>query len=169
MTISSDPTRAVSLPPLPLLQDQDPTDPYVSFFGHAVKFDGLATVFDASPSAPLFARSDPKNYDPEETHGAEGSGVISGLLDDGQRSWYDTDSTVKTEGRDAVYISSAVGECAGLFRNAAGLLWARISHFNNTLRVRSPLLAPPFDWPALVWHIAPLTSWIWFACSAIWI
>lgn len=96
-------------------------------------------LFDASPSAPIHSRSDPKSYDANKAHGAESSGVISGLLDDGQKDWLDDEQAMKETGRDAEYIGSAIGECAGTFRNAAGLLWARISHYNNTIRVSLPL------------------------------
>ncbi len=138
ITITSDPTFKVYPPPPALTGPNDPTDPEVSFFGHSTKFDGLGVLFDASPSAPIHSRSDPKSYDSEQVHGAESSGVISGLLDDGSRDWLDNDDAEKEVGIDASYIGSAIGECAGTFRNAAGLLVARISHYHNTIGVSLP-------------------------------
>lgn len=135
MTISSDPTKKVAQSPPFLPRTNDPADPEVSFFGYKTKFDGLGVLFDASPSAPIHRRSDPINYGSEQAHGAETQGVISGVLDDGQKTWLDPEDAVKVAGKDAAYLASAAGECAGLFRNAAGLLWVRISHYNNTIRV----------------------------------
>lgn len=37
---------------------------------------------------------------------------------------------------EAFYLDKAIGECEAAFRNAQGLLWARISYVNQTIRVR---------------------------------
>lgn len=36
---------------------------------------------------------------------------------------------------EASYLGNAIGECEAAFRNAQGLLWARIVNFNGTIRV----------------------------------
>lgn len=37
---------------------------------------------------------------------------------------------------EATYLDKAIGECEAAFRNAQGLLWARIAYVNQTIRVR---------------------------------
>lgn len=151
-------------PPHPYPMPKD--DQQTALFGHSTHFgfDGLAVVFDSSPSSPLFTRSDRRSMISDEAHGAEHNGVVSGLLDDGmKRDWLDTDTMEERrrknglgvnpgEGQvpkeEASYLSSAFGECEAAFRNAQGLLWARIINHNGTIRVStsppSPLRSPRF-------------------------
>lgn len=137
ITIASDPARIVYAAPGPFPLPAD--DPSVSFFGYSSTFDGLGVLFDASPSLPVHPRSDPRNLEQAETMGAENSGVVSGLLDDGKRDWLEPGepSSAGDKGIEALYLASAVGECEAAFRNAHGIIWARVSNFNNTIRVRA--------------------------------
>jgi hypothetical protein len=57
-------------------------------------------------------------------------------LDDGKGGWLDNERRVFEEGEEAAYIEKAIGECEAAFRNAQGLLWARVSYVNHTVRVR---------------------------------
>lgn len=137
-------------PPLrPRPQDGSPTpsssrnadsskadDSAVSFFGQSQAFDGLGIVFDTSPSAPLIKRSDPAGWQ----FGADTSGVISALIDDGKtgKNWFDNDyrkDAKRDPAAEAAYLDRAVGECEAAFRNAPGLVWVRISHFDKQIRV----------------------------------
>lgn len=110
----------------------------MSFFGGRTSFDGLGIVFDSAPTAPVWRRSDARNLagDAEhETWGVGATGVVSGVIDDGTQKWLDADR--RGEGDDeAAYLEKAFGECEAAFRNAQGLLWARIAHYNHTIRVR---------------------------------
>lgn len=146
-------------PPHPYPMPKD--DSKTALFGHSnhFGFDGLAIVFDSSPSSPLFSRSDPRSMISDEAHGAEHNGVVSGLLDDGmKRDWIDKDTMDERrrknlgpgglgldrgEGEipkeEAGYLANAFGECEAAFRNAQGLLWARVINHNGTIRV-SPFL-----------------------------
>lgn len=137
--------------PYPMAKD----DQHTALFGHSTHlgFDGLAVIFDSSPSSPLFTRSDRRSMISDEAHGAEHNGVVSGLLDDGmKRDWLDTDTMEERRRQNGVgmdhgdgqipkeeasYLSSAFGECEAAFRNAQGLLWARIINHNGTIRVRT--------------------------------
>ncbi|ORY81781.1 concanavalin A-like lectin/glucanase domain-containing protein [Leucosporidium creatinivorum] len=127
-------------PPSPALPS-DPTDPDVSLFGYRTSFDGLGVIFDTSPTQPLYARSDRKTWDPSEQtdahHGlGAGGGVVSGVLDDGSGGkWLEPSGRELKIDDEASYLNSAIGECEAAFRNANGLLWARISYVNHTIRV----------------------------------
>ncbi|BGP24666.1 legume-like lectin [Rhodotorula toruloides] len=138
--MSSDPKMKVSPPP-PLVPEtpRDPHDHELSLFGSRVSFDGLGIVFDASPNAPVWRRSDQRNYvhagGDEPSWGVGLTGVVSGIIDDGTQKWLDADGKSPQGEEEAAYLGKAVGECEAAFRNAQGLLWARIAHFNHTLRV----------------------------------
>lgn len=129
-------------------------DTSASLFGHATSFEGLAVIFDSSPSSPLFPRSDTRNLISNELHGAEQSGVVSAILDDNSHTWLDQDTIQQRKIKNAVfggtpldrggaeeprdeadYLTHSIGECEAAFRNAQGLLWARIVAFNGTIRV----------------------------------
>lgn len=143
-TISSDPKAKISPPP-PIQPDtpRDKHDPDVSLFGSRASFDGLGIVFDTSPTSPVWRRSDYLNHADTAAavaaHGRVGtSGVVSGIMDDGTQSWLDPEGRVPTGDDEAAYLGKAIGECEAAFRNAQGLLWARIAHYNSTVRVRAP-------------------------------
>lgn len=146
--ISSDPKTKVSPPP-PVVPEtpRDPHDHELSLFGSRVSFDGLGVVFDASPNAPVWRRSDQRNYvhagGDEPSWGVGTTGVVSGIIDDGSQNWLDADGKSPQGEEEAAYLGKAVGECEAAFRNAQGLLWARIAHFNHTLRVGTPLSLVP--------------------------
>jgi hypothetical protein len=110
-------------------------DSAVSFFGQSVNFDGLGIILDSAPSAPLLARSDPVGW----RFGADATNVISALIDDGKTGskWYDNYKTGQKRSADqeALYLEKVAGECEAAFRNAPGLVWVRISHFNKEIRV----------------------------------
>lgn len=129
----------IGSPPAYSPLSNDPSDPNVSLFGSREKFDGLGIVFDSAPTAPLFKRSDPRNLaDHHESHqGIIGAtGVVSGIMDDGSGGWLDKSGRImKSTDEEAGYLERAVGECEAAFRNAAGLLWARVSYVNSTVRV----------------------------------
>jgi hypothetical protein len=111
-------------------------DSEVSFFGQTPNFDGLGVIFDSSPTAPLLPRSNVDGW----PFGADSTGVISAVMDDGKtgNKWYDDFS--KGQKRDstqeAKYLERVVGECEAAFRNAPGLVWVRIAYFDKQLRVR---------------------------------
>lgn len=138
ITRSSNPKAHLSQPP-PLFpaQPTDASDPLVSLFGNrAAGFDGLGVVFDTSPGSPVFPRSDTRNWaTAEQSHGVGATGVVSGIMDDGSGSWVEPKGRVMRGEDEADYLTKAVGECEAAFRNAQGLLWARISHVNHTIRV----------------------------------
>ncbi|KAM0752451.1 concanavalin A-like lectin/glucanase [Meredithblackwellia eburnea MCA 4105] len=140
VTISSDPKVVVSVPP-PVIPGSptDVSDPNVSLFGYRTQFDGLGIVFDTSPNSPLYLRSDSRNWEIKDTSsvgmGVGTSGVVSGILDDGTGSWIEPKGRVMKEDDEAAYLDKAVGECEAAFRNAQGLLWARVSYINQTIRV----------------------------------
>jgi hypothetical protein len=94
-------------------------DSKVSFFGQSVNFDGLGIVFDSAPSAPLLPRSNPAGWQ----FGADTTGVNR-----------------RQPGQEAKYLEAAVGECEAAFRNAPGLVWVRIAHFDNMIRVSTSSL-----------------------------
>ncbi|GAA5991265.1 hypothetical protein JCM11641_000405 [Rhodosporidiobolus odoratus] len=116
----------------------DLTDSQVSLFGSRASFDGLGIVFDSSPSSPLLARSSSRNL-PDHHHPAVGAvaatGVVSGIMDDGSGGWLDKETRVIKGEEEAGYLERAVGECEAAFRNAQGLLWARVAHVNGTIRL----------------------------------
>jgi hypothetical protein len=64
-----------------------------------------------------------------------GSGVVSGILDDGTGHWLDPVDREMGPNDEAAYFEKTIGECDAAFRNAQGLLWARISFINQTIRV----------------------------------
>lgn len=111
------------------------SDASVSFFGQSTKFDGLGIIFDASPTAPVLPRSQPAGW----PFGAHTSGVISALMDDGSAgsALFDDFKTgqKRDSAQEAKYIERAAGECEAAFRNAPGIVWARISNFNKEIRV----------------------------------
>lgn len=112
-------------------------DSKVSFFGQSINFDGLGVIFDSAASAPLLPRSDPAGW----AFGADTTGVISAVIDDGKtgNKWYDEgykSGDRRQAGQEAKYLESSVGECEAAFRNAPGLVWVRIAHFNKMIRVR---------------------------------
>ncbi|KPV74695.1 uncharacterized protein RHOBADRAFT_53651 [Rhodotorula graminis WP1] len=138
-TISSDPSVKVSPPPPAVPETRSSTDADVSLFGGRTSFDGLGVIFDSAPTAPVWRRSDPRNLigDAEhETWGVGATGVVSGVIDDATQKWLDSERGSGPEGEEeAAYLDKAFGECEAAFRNAQGLLWARIAHFNHTVRV----------------------------------
>ncbi|GAA6026718.1 hypothetical protein JCM8202_002034, partial [Rhodotorula sphaerocarpa] len=136
-TISSDPKVQVSPPP-PVQPDtpRDKHDSDVSFFGARTSFDGLGIIFDTAPTSPVWRRSDQLNHPDLVALGSVGaSGVVSGILDDASQSWLDPEGQVPKGEDEAAYLGKAIGECEAAFRNAQGLLWARIAHYNSTIRV----------------------------------
>lgn len=137
ITISSQPNTAVSAPPPGVPEfPTDPNDPLVSLFGYKTTFDGLGIIFDTSPTTPLYPRADSRNWG-DDLPGVGTSGVVSGLLDDGtgEGKWLEANKRVLKDGEEAAYLDKAVGECEAAFRNAQGLLWARISYIESTIRV----------------------------------
>ncbi|KAK4702502.1 hypothetical protein P7C70_g3723, partial [Phenoliferia sp. Uapishka_3] len=136
LTISTDPKAVLSAPPPFIPQTPtDPSDDKVSFFGYQTQFDGLGIVFDTSPTSPVFARSDSHNWVGTTTGVVGSSGVVSGILDDGSGMWLEPKGRVMKDDEEAAYLDKAIGECEAAFRNAQGLLWARISYVNQTIRV----------------------------------
>jgi hypothetical protein len=136
-TISSDPKTKVSPPP-PIQPDtpRDKHDSDVSLFGSRTSFDGLGIVFDTSPTAPVWRRSDQLVHSDVASVGRVGlTGVVSGIMDDGSQAWLDPEGQVPKGDDEAAYLAKAIGECEAAFRNAQGLLWARIAHYNSTIRV----------------------------------
>ena len=124
-----------TLPAVPV----DPTDSQVSFFGYQAPFEGLGVIFDTAASQPVYKRSDKAGYAVQEPAGADAMGVISGVMDDGTGDWLESEQSRATpEGQalaEARYLERSVGECEAAFRNAPGLVWARVSHFDNKIRV----------------------------------
>ncbi|GAA5820470.1 hypothetical protein JCM11251_005638 [Rhodosporidiobolus azoricus] len=123
---------------LPATPNADPTDPMVSLFGSRTSFDGLGIVFDSSPTSPLLRRSDPRNF-ADHHQAAQGhvgaTGVVSAVMDDGLGGWLDKEGRITKGEEEAAYLERAIGECEAAFRNAQGLLWARVAHVNSTIRV----------------------------------
>lgn len=136
VTLSSNPKVKPNPPPSGGIDSR--TDPSVSLFGSRIAFDGLGVVFDTSPNAPLWKRSDPRLTEQDQPWGVGASGVVSGIMDDGTGGWLDKNDRVLKKDDEAAYLERAIGECEAAFRNAQGLLWARISHVANTIRVRLP-------------------------------
>ncbi|GAA5832453.1 hypothetical protein JCM3766R1_003081 [Sporobolomyces carnicolor] len=133
VTLSSNPKVKPNPPPSGGIDSR--TDPSVSLFGSRIAFDGLGVVFDTSPNAPLWKRSDPRLTEQDQPWGVGASGVVSGIMDDGTGGWLDKNDRVLKKDDEAAYLERAIGECEAAFRNAQGLLWARISHVANTIRV----------------------------------
>jgi len=74
--------------------------------------------------------------------------VISAIIDDGKTGtkWYDEgykSGEKRQAGQEAKYLESSVGECEAAFRNAPGLVWVRIAHFNKMIRVRHSFTGVP--------------------------
>ncbi|KAG0146019.1 hypothetical protein CROQUDRAFT_723112 [Cronartium quercuum f. sp. fusiforme G11] len=144
ITIPSDPS--VKPAPAPLLAVDpypDPLDRSVSFFGGPTSFDGLGVVFDTQPFSPVTLRSDRKHWASNESgYGADEWGIVSGVMDDGQghtrwvedkrRSEFDEDG-------EAEYLNHVIGDCQVGLRNAAGLIWAKITHLQGTISVHLDL------------------------------
>ncbi|GJN90487.1 hypothetical protein Rhopal_003498-T1 [Rhodotorula paludigena] len=142
VTISSDPSAKVSPPPPSMPEGaHDPHDKDLSLFGSRTTFDGLGVIFDASPTAPVWRRSDDRNFhggghEHPASWGVGATGVVSGIIDDGTQTWLDPEHAKGPKGEEeAAYLDKAIGECEAAFRNAQGLLWARIAHYNHTIRV----------------------------------
>ncbi|GAA5894201.1 legume-like lectin family protein [Sporobolomyces salmoneus] len=133
ITLSSNPKVKPNPPPTTGVDSR--TDPLVSLFGSRIAFDGLGVVFDTSPNAPLWKRSDPRLTEQDQPWGVGSSGVVSGIMDDGTGGWLDKNDRVLKKDDEAAYLERAIGECEAAFRNAQGLLWARISYVANTIRV----------------------------------
>lgn len=96
---------------------------------------GLGIVFDTSPGTPLHMRSDAQDWGGKMHTGAA---VVSGILDDGTGYWVDTkvEAEIGSTGvPEAAYLSAAAGACEAAFRNADGVLFARISHANSSIKV----------------------------------
>ncbi|BGP16210.1 hypothetical protein JCM10213_007067 [Rhodosporidiobolus nylandii] len=141
-TISGVSGKIGSPPPLtPSSPNNDPTDPSLSLFGSRVSFSGLGIIFDSSPSMPLFARSSARNLPSHHSHppsaGVGLTGVVSGILDDATGGFLDKEGRQFRGGEEeeAGYLERAVGECEAAFRNAQGLLWARVGYVGGTIRV----------------------------------
>jgi len=144
VTLPSD-RRKSSTPTPPLLPQspKDSSDDQVSFFGNKSPFEGLGIIFDTAASLPLYRRSEKAGYSTNEhgqnTAGADAVGVISAVMDDGSSDWLETpEFRASTAGQallEAKYLDKSVGECEAAFRNAPGLVWARISHFDDKIRV----------------------------------
>ena len=115
----------------------DPTDALVSLFGYKTSFDGLGIVFDTSPTSPVYSRSDAHGFGlGAQGSGVGSSGVVSGIMDDGTGGeWLEPKGRQMKGDDEATYLDKAIGECEAAFRNAQGLLWARISYVNSTIRV----------------------------------
>lgn len=64
----------------------------------------MGVIFDASPTLPLYRASDPRNMVGGESKGAEISGVVSGILDDGKKNWLDDVGAVREKGLEAKYV-----------------------------------------------------------------
>jgi len=137
VTLSSDPKAKLALPPPTFPSEPtDPSDAAVSLFGNKpFGFDGLGVIFDTSPGSPVFARSDKRNWATDQARGVGTTGVVSGIMDDGSGNWLEPSGRVMRGEDEASYLGKAIGECEAAFRNAQGLLWARISHVNHTIRV----------------------------------
>lgn len=124
------PTKEKSTVPSMSIKDSE-----VSFFGQRTSFDGLGVIFDSSPSAPLLPRSTVDGW----AFGADTTGVISAVMDDGKtgNGWFDTFKTgqKRESTQEAKYLERVVGECEAAFRNAPGLVWVRIAYFDKQLRV----------------------------------
>lgn len=140
VTISSDQALVAAPPPPAPLTPSDPSDPSTSLFGSRTKFDGLGVIFDTAPKAPLYRRSDPRNWAGDAPFGVSNSAVVSGILDDGSGEWLEPDKRVMggEDNDEAAYLEKAIGECEAVLRGNAGLLWSRISYVNHTIRVSSP-------------------------------
>ncbi|SCV71830.1 BQ2448_4524 [Microbotryum intermedium] len=136
VTISADPKKKTHDPPHTLpIASEGSTDESCSLFGSRTSFEGLGIIFDTSPAAPLYRRTQIKNLASSMSYGVGMTGVVSGIMDDGHGGWLDADSRDIKQDEEAGYLEKAFGECEASFRNAQGLLWARISYLNHTVRV----------------------------------
>ncbi|WAR54338.1 hypothetical protein PtB15_3B852 [Puccinia triticina] len=137
---SSDPKKhVVPRPPLTVDQFPDPLDDAVSFFGGPTNFNGLAVVIDNQPSSPLTRRSDRKHWGPEESGiGAEEWSVVSGVMDDGRghTKWLeDRKRSDLDEDEEAAYLNHTIGDCQVALRNAAGVVWMKVTYVGHQLTV----------------------------------
>ncbi|SGY22836.1 BQ5605_C019g08864 [Microbotryum silenes-dioicae] len=136
VTISANAKTKTHEPPHTLpISSESSTDDSCSLFGSRTTFEGLGVIFDTSPAAPLYRRTQIKNLASSMSYGVGTSGVVSGIMDDGHGRWLDPDSRDIKQDEEAGYLAKAFGECEATFRNAQGLLWARISYLNHTVRV----------------------------------
>lgn len=141
VTLPGDPKKPIV--PAPPTLPSNKEDDSVSFFGYKAPFEGLGVIFDTAPSSPLYRRSEKKGYATDEygqsIAGADSAGVISGMLDDGTGDWLETPefraSTAGQAFHEAKYLDNSQGECEAAFRNAPGLVWARVTHLNDQIRV----------------------------------
>ncbi|PLW09418.1 hypothetical protein PCANC_17617 [Puccinia coronata f. sp. avenae] len=117
----------------------DPLDDSVSFFGGPTSFNGLAVVIDNQPSTPLTRRSDRKHWGPEEGGiGAEEWSVVSGVMDDGKghNKWIeDRQRSELDEDEEAAYLNHTIGDCQVALRNAAGVVWLKVTYVGHQLTV----------------------------------
>lgn len=132
MTAPSDPKKAGKLPPGALPTANDATDPSVSFFGSRTPFEGLGVVFDTAASLSVRMRSDREYWGDA---GADATGVVAGLLDDAKGNHIEGKAERPADQAEAKYLEASLGECEAAFRNAPGLVWARIAHVGAQIRV----------------------------------
>lgn len=132
VTMPSDPKRQGKPAPQALPSINDPTDPSVSFFGDKSPFDGLGVTFDTAASLSVRSRSEREYW---VDAGADATGVVAGLLDDGKGGHVEPKGQRPPDQSEAKYLEASLGECEATFRNAPGLVWARISHIAGKVRV----------------------------------
>lgn len=137
---SANPKHHVADPPsLSVASFPDPLDDAVSFFGGPTSFDGLAVVIDNQPSTPLTRRSDRRHWGPDDGGiGAEEWSVVSGIIDDGKghHKWIeDRLRSDLDEDEEAEYLNHTIGDCQVALRNAAGMVWMKITHVADHLSV----------------------------------
>lgn len=146
VTLASDPRKAPAPPPADVLSSKGGDDASTSFFGARSSFDGLGIVFDAAATKPLLARSQYRAEDAAPTlvtAGADAVGVVAALVDDGSgggRKGSGFLNVPTDEAKpEARYLDNSQDECEAGFRNAPGLVWARVSYLNQRIRVRPPV------------------------------
>ncbi|KAA1090493.1 hypothetical protein PGT21_003098 [Puccinia graminis f. sp. tritici] len=140
LVASTNPKKhVVPRPPLTVDQFPDPLDDAVSFFGGPTSFNGLSVVIDNQPSTPLTRRSDRQHWGPEESGiGAEEWSVVSGVIDDGRGhiKWLeDRKRSDLEEDEEAAYLNHTVGDCQVALRNAAGVVWMKVTYVGHQLTV----------------------------------
>ncbi|KAA1081733.1 hypothetical protein PGT21_000097 [Puccinia graminis f. sp. tritici] len=138
LVASTNPKKhVVPRPPLTVDQFPDPLDDAVSFFGGPTSFNGLSVVIDNQPSTPLTRRSDRQHWGPEESGiGAEEWSVVSGVIDDGRGhiKWLeDRKRSDLEEDEEAAYLNHTVGDCQVALRNAAGVVWMKVTYVGHQL------------------------------------
>jgi len=140
VVMSANPKKhVVPRPPLVVDQFPDPLDDSVSFFGGPTSFNGLAVVIDNQPSTPLTRRSDRKHWGPDEGGiGAEEWSVVSGVMDDGKghHKWIeDRQRSELDDEEEAAYLNHTIGDCQVALRNAAGVVWLKVTYVGHQLSV----------------------------------